>query len=323
MIYAAPGQTFEATLANAPTGLVGTIGVRILDNVGGTTARSTAGIVETPAGSGHYAATLTAPTVGAMYSVFWDTGVVGPTTTASEDLIVTNSTPTGVVATGWKPDYITSAQLKAALRITDTVDDNEIAIAITAASRAIDHHTGRQFGQLSAPAVRYYTPQIEEIRPSRLRWQTAGGYWHRYYVAIDDLMTTSGLVVKTDPNGDGIFDTTLVLDTDFRMAPYNAAADIVPWTKLVPVLNPNGTTGVWFPNLERSVQITAQWGWAFVPPVVTQACLLQSARFFTRRQAPFGVAGSPSEGSEIRLLSKLDPDVAVLLSTVRTLRSFA
>lgn len=223
----------------------------------------------------------------------------------------------------WKPDYITLADIKEALRITDTTDDVMLAYAITAASRAIDHYCGRQFGVLSAPAARYYTPQIEEIRPSRLRWQTAGGYWHRYYVAIDDLMTSTGLVVLTDPNGDGVFDTTLVLDTDFRLAPYNAQADLLPWTKLVPVLNPNGTTGVWFPNLERSVKVTATWGWTAVPGVVTQACLLQAARFFTRRQAPFGVAGSPSEGSEVRLLSKLDPDVAVLLSSVRTLRSFA
>jgi hypothetical protein len=74
VIYAAPGASFEATLTGAPTGLAGTLGVRILDNAGGTTtARATAGIAEFPAGSGFYTVTLTAPTTAGQYSVFWDT----------------------------------------------------------------------------------------------------------------------------------------------------------------------------------------------------------------------------------------------------------
>jgi hypothetical protein len=50
-----------------------------------------------------------------------------------------------------------------------------------------------------------------------------------------------------------------------------------------------------------------------VPSAVKQACLIQASRFFTRRYAPFGVAGSPESGSEMRLLAKVDPDVAVIL----------
>ncbi len=223
----------------------------------------------------------------------------------------------------WKPDYLDLDDLKEALRITDTNDDVMLAFAITAASRAIDHHCGRQFGALSVAAPRYYTPQIQEVRPARLRWAQNSGYWHRYIVAIDDLMTTTNLVVKSDPDGDGLFDTTLTLDVDYRLAPFNAAADALPWTYLVPILKANAVNGLWFPNLERSIQITALWGWTAVPAVVTQACLIQAARFFMRRQAPFGVAGSPDLGSQLRLLSKLDPDVAVLLSSVRSQRAFA
>lgn len=50
-----------------------------------------------------------------------------------------------------------------------------------------------------------------------------------------------------------------------------------------------------------------------IPSAVKQACLIQASRFFTRRYAPFGVAGSPDSGSEIRLLAKVDVDVAVIL----------
>jgi len=54
-----------------------------------------------------------------------------------------------------------------------------------------------------------------------------------------------------------------------------------------------------------------------VPAVVLQACLIQSARLFNRKHSPYGIAGSPELGSEMRLLNRLDPDVEALLSGVR------
>lgn len=54
-----------------------------------------------------------------------------------------------------------------------------------------------------------------------------------------------------------------------------------------------------------------------IPAGVTQACLLQASRFFARRYSPFGIAGSPENGSELRLLSRVDPDVAVVLAPYR------
>lgn len=54
-------------------------------------------------------------------------------------------------------------------------------------------------------------------------------------------------------------------------------------------------------------------GEAAVPEAVVNACLLQASRYWSRRSAPFGVAGSPELGNELRLLNKLDPDVEVLL----------
>lgn len=196
----------------------------------------------------------------------------------------------------WAPDYATLAELKHALApgIADTVDDDELERAIGAASRAIDHHCGRQFGKDAAPVARYYTP-------------TSHG---RAAVVIDDLMDTSGLVVKTD-DGSGAFATTLELDVDVVLFPWNAAADGRPWRMLV------GINGASLPCRERAVEVTARFGWSAVPIEVTQACLLQAARIFVRKNSPFGIAGSPEMGSELRLLNKLDPDVAVLLSGVR------
>lgn len=89
MIFAKPSTSFESTATGFTTGLTGTIGVRVTDGVGGTTiARTTSGIVETPAGSGVYVATLTAPANVGQYQVTWDDGG-SPTTWAAEELTIT------------------------------------------------------------------------------------------------------------------------------------------------------------------------------------------------------------------------------------------
>ncbi|WP_020385886.1 hypothetical protein [Kribbella catacumbae] len=186
----------------------------------------------------------------------------------------------------WAPDYVSTPELKGYLRISDTADDTEIAYAISAASRAVDRATNRQFGLVVAAQARKYTARWDRDRA-------------RYVVDIDDLMTVTGLVV-TGENG--------AIDV-FAKEPGNADLNGVPWTRLV--VDPTSTT---LPTLkEDGVTVTAQFGWTTVPVAVKQAALLQAARFFTRRQAPFGVAGSPELGSELRLLAKVDPDVAVVL----------
>jgi len=186
----------------------------------------------------------------------------------------------------WAPDYVTSTELKAYLRISDAVDDAQVALAVTAASRAVDRHTNRQFGLVAAPEARTYTARWDRDRC-------------RYVVDIDDLMTVTGLTVTGEA---GAIDV-------FAKQPGNAALEGRPWTRLV--VDPTSTT---LPTLkEDGVTVTARFGWTAVPVAVQQATLLQASRLFTRRNAPFGVAGSPELGSELRLLAKVDPDVAVVL----------
>lgn len=88
MIETTPAAIFTATAEGAPTGLVGSIGVQITDeNDVSVTARSTASTTETPAGSGTYVATRTAPTEPGDYLVVWDTGGTSPVFT-EEQLVV-------------------------------------------------------------------------------------------------------------------------------------------------------------------------------------------------------------------------------------------
>ncbi len=90
MIYVAPGNSFQANMENAPAGLVGTVGVRIIRASDGLvmSPRKTTEIIELVAASGTYRAQLKAPEAPGEYTIFWDTGSVGPTTTTSEDLVV-------------------------------------------------------------------------------------------------------------------------------------------------------------------------------------------------------------------------------------------
>jgi hypothetical protein len=191
------------------------------------------------------------------------------------------------------PDYATLAELKAFVRIdsSDTSDDTWLAYALTAASRAVDEVTSRQFGLNGSAVARYYTPRVS---------RTLG----RWVADIDDLMTTSGQLVKADLNFDGTYETSY---TDFRMWPYNAAGDQLAWTRIVFGLTANLLP---YPGC---LEVTANWGWTSVPSTVKDATLLQASRFYKRRDAPFGIAGSPQLGSEMRLLAKADPDVVVML----------
>lgn len=174
----------------------------------------------------------------------------------------------------WAPDYTTAERLKDYVRITDNADDVFIASWITTASRNVDEFCGRQFGQVAAPEVRYYTP----------RWDRTERRW---YAEIDDLQTTAGLAVA-DEDGGAV--------TDYTLLHRNALAEGRPYTQI------RLTSGT------GELAVTGRWGWLDVPAAVETGLWLQAARLNARRRSPFGIAGSPTEGNEIRLLAQLDPD---------------
>lgn len=197
----------------------------------------------------------------------------------------------------WAPDYATTAELKSNLRIPDAADDTELGLAITAASRAIDHVTNRQFGQVSPVQARLYTA----------RWDRG---WCRWVIDTDDISSATGLLVAVDDDDDQVYDGSI---TDYRLAPVNEDEKSRPWTQIV--VNADSTN---VPTTARdAVQVTALWGWAAVPTAIKQATITQAARFYYRREAPFGIAGSPTVGSELRLLAQVDPDVAVMVRSYR------
>lgn len=200
---------------------------------------------------------------------------------------------------GWAPSYAAAAELRAFRRITSTADDAMLGLALAASSRAVDRASNRQFGLVDAPVARYYTARWDR---ELCRWQAR----------IDDLMSTVGLVVAVDTAGDGTYAGTIATSACV-FAPRNAEADGRPWEwvafRETSATQPTGA--------EDELRITAPWGWSSIPDPVKQATLLQASRLLGRRDSPFGIAGSPDQGSELRLLAKLDPDVAVNVASFR------
>jgi hypothetical protein len=194
--------------------------------------------------------------------------------------------------------YATLNELKGFVGIptADTADDTTLQSALDSASAQVDAFCDRVFTDGSVTTRLYTVSDTGRLD-------------------IDPISSTTGLVVKTDDNADGTFETTWTLDTDFRLEPINAAAFGEPWTRLSVL----GTR--WFPKIQYrpGVQVTAKFGWpgGTAPAPVKHATLIQASRLWLRKNAPFGVAGSVEFGSEVRLLAKLDPDVESLLRPYR------
>ena len=271
-IYAAPGLTYEASASNFPTGLTGTIGVRVTDGIGGTTtSRTTSGIAEFPAGSGIYTVTLTAPTSAGQYQVVWDSGGGSPTW-ATEELVVTSSSPGGSTPSGI--DLCTLSDVREALELpaSDTTRDALIQTLITGMSQAINREYEREFSPATGSATR--------------RFQIPAGS-----LILDltpyDLRTVSSL--KLNPDIDG--GSTLTASIDFQ---------------LTPVVNPQGPyQGVRFSNRVSSLHssqtamdfgytlcdIAGAWGFASVPEDVRRACVIAVQSALRRDLTELAIAG--------------------------------
>jgi hypothetical protein len=194
--------------------------------------------------------------------------------------------------------YATLAELKAFVGIpdADTADNATLTLALDSASAQIDAYCGRGFNIDGSVVARSYAATA------------AAG------VDIDPVATLTGVVVETDDNDDGTYETTWTVGTDYRLEPANAAALGVPWTRLV------ATGSKQFPKSNRyfpGVRVTAKYGWPGAPPApIKQATLLLASKLFKRKDAPFGVAGSAEFGSEMRILPG-DLDAERLLGPYR------
>jgi hypothetical protein len=196
--------------------------------------------------------------------------------------------------------YTTGSAVKAAARITDSVDDALINAAVESASRLIDGYCGRSFFA-GGSATRLFTAYDSLV------------------LQIDDLAGTANLVIESDTAADGSFDTTWDL-IDYQLEPLNQIADGItgwPYTRIRAVENYIWPTQ----GGEALIRITASnWGWPAVPDPIEQACVIQSLRIFKRLDSPLGVLGFDGMGVTVRVGRGLDPDVMQMIDPYRKMR---
>lgn len=189
------------------------------------------------------------------------------------------------VALGMTQWYCSKEQLKSRLQIapTDTSDDYEIQLSIQTVTDWITTYCGRHFYRIS---------EIRTYRP--------GNVWN---LAIDDLVSCTSF--DLDYDGDGVYEVHWTENVNFQLMRYSDRYNqhnmgVARPNNYVQVLqgpaNTNSAGGQWFPWLwpftqQNRVKITGVWGWADVPPNVTQAALILAADLFKAKDAPWGIAG--------------------------------
>ena len=192
--------------------------------------------------------------------------------------------------------YATLTQIKNYMSISDNTDNDLLEDLIESASRSIDRIANRRFYLDTTASARLYRAYSD------------------IFVYIDDLGTTTDLVVKTDSNGNGSYAKTLTLNQDYILDPLTAPSLSRPYTQLTMVSN----TETWpiFPGLTQNglrpgVQVTARWGWPSVPDDINMACLILTADLYKRKDAPGGILGLGDLG--VVRMSPLGRDVTAMV----------
>lgn len=163
-------------------------------------------------------------------------------------------------------------------------------LAIEAASRWIDEMTGARF--YGAAETRIYTAPWYDL------------------LYIDDATTITA--VKTDDDGDGVYETEWAA-TDYVPEPRGAGQLGRPYRQIR--IAREGRYS--WPRIDGGVEVTATFGYGGPPAVVRQACLLVAHRLYRRKDAIFGVAGTPGLGvTVVQAKITADSDVMALLQAV-------
>lgn len=190
--------------------------------------------------------------------------------------------------------YATLVQVKAAARITDNVDDSLLEMSIETASRMVDGYCERRF-YTAGTETRYYAAD------------------NSYVCQIDDVVGTA-ITVKTSSDVDGVYDVTWTA-ADYQLEPNNRNASGL----VFPVMTLRAVGDYLFPIVgdEVAVEVTGVFGFGTaVPTQVTHATILLALRQYKRYDSPTGVLGFGDMGA-VRVGSRLDPDVAMILAPLR------
>ena len=188
------------------------------------------------------------------------------------------------------------------IAVADTTDDNRLTMAADAATQMVQAYCNRHFVQQATVSARTYVASTP------------------FLVEVDDISTATGLIVKTDEDADGVFETTWA-STDYQLEPLNGklGGQNWPYTRIRAIKSREFP----FDYGQALVQVTARWGWAnpdaiddYVPHPVEQAAQIQGVSIFKSAEAPLGIAGFGDIGI-MRLRQAMHPVAMALLAPYR------
>lgn len=304
VFYVETGTDVTATLRNGETDVVPgtltnptTVSLTVQKPDGSSNTYTYAGSTITRLSTGVYdKQDYTADQAGDYIAVWTGTGTVVDTEVIRFTVFSTSSNL-----------YCTPDQMKSRFGISDVRDDFELERACRAAARRVESYCDRdRFWRDAAVQDLVFdadSPYCVRIKGPR---GTIG------------ISTATGVVVKTDEDGDGVYERTLTVSTDFLLKPLNAVSLNPAWP--YETIEMVGNSSYRLPMIygRPGVQVTARFGWPAVPDDVSEAALILSHRLFKRKETSTGVVGFDALGATVRL-ARTDPDVAELLDPYRRL----
>jgi len=190
--------------------------------------------------------------------------------------------------------YCTLADLKAALRVQDSIDDSLLELAIESASREIDGYCERVF--YSTTGTRVYAPT------------------NIYTVTTDDIISVTTLKSSSD----GVTYDITWATSDYQLEPLNGVAGglSTPFTRIRATGNylmPSFSAGTFY-ELEALIQVMGVFGWSAIPAAIRQATVILAMRLFKRLDAPLGMISNDMGSMRV---GRFDPDVEALVAPFR------
>lgn len=168
-------------------------------------------------------------------------------------------------------NYITDAELKTRLGISDNIDDARITAACDTASREVELVCNRQFNDAGSASQRLFHATSRD------------------WVVVDDFHTTTGLLVSVvEVDSSGVETETVLASTEFRPEPLQTNRHGLVGFPYWAIRNLSSTNAFEAPP-QNYVKVTARWGWASVPKAVKEATMILAIEFYKLKDAPFGV----------------------------------
>lgn len=188
--------------------------------------------------------------------------------------------------------YLTVPELRDLLRDQHAAYDSEYERAILAASRQVDDYCGRFFWREATPSPKLFRPDEVDL------------------VWTSDIATATGLVVETDENDDGVFETTWSA-SDYQLEPFERMNGR-PYERIAavgsrefPVAGLSSYSSLARRRSRRArVRVTAAWGWPAVPDEVKQATAIAAVDHFKAKDLTHVAA---TYGNEVRVARDYSP----------------